>query len=203
MEIKLARGISYLFHPLLIPSYTLLILLNINPFISHTIPLPYKLILSGMVFLTTFIFPLVFTWLLCRLGFVSSFFLVRKEERIYPILAISIFYYVTYYLLKGIHVSTIFSYYMLGATLLSILALVVNFYHKISLHMIAAGSLAGLFLGLSLNFGINLQAEVLLSIILAGTVGYARLKSNTHKPTEIYSGFALGAFVMICLIILL
>ena len=203
MEKKLARGISYLFHPLLIPSYTLLILLNINPFISHTIPLSYKLILAGMVLLTTFIFPLVFTWLLYHLAFVSSFFLVRKEERTYPILAISIFYYVSYYLLKGIHVSTIFSYYMLGATLLSILALVVNFYFKISLHMIAAGSFTGLFLGLSLNFGINLQAEVLSAIILAGIVGYARLESNTHKPAEIYSGFALGVIVMTLLIILL
>ncbi len=203
MEKKLARGISYLFHPLLIPSYTLLILLNINPFISHTIPLSYKLILAGMVLLTTFIFPLVFTWLLYHLALVSSFFLVRKEERTYPILAISIFYYVSYYLLKGIHVSTIFSYYMLGATLLSILALVVNFYFKISLHMIAAGSFTGLFLGLSLNFGINLQAEVLSAIILAGIVGYARLESNTHKPAEIYSGFALGVIVMTLLIILL
>jgi hypothetical protein len=203
METKLARGISYIFHPLLIPTYILLALLNFNDFISHSVPFSYRLILSGVVFLTTFIFPLILTWLLYRLELVSSFFLFRKEERIYSILAISIFYYVTYSLLKGIHISTIFSFYMLGATLLAILSLVVNFYRKISLHMIAAGSFTGLFLGLSLNFGINFNAEVFTSIILAGIIGYARLKSNTHKPAEIYSGFAMGAIVMTLLIILL
>lgn len=203
METKLARGISYIFHPLLIPTYILLVLLNLNDFISHSVPFSYRLILSGVVFLTTFIFPLILNWLLYRLELVTSFFLVRKEERIYSILAISIFYYVTYSLLKGIHISTIFSFYMLGATLLAILSLVVNFYRKISLHMIAAGSFTGLFLGLSLNFGINFNTEVFTSIILAGIIGYARLKSNTHKPAEIYSGFAMGAIVMTLLIILL
>ncbi|MEI7500120.1 MAG: hypothetical protein WCK84_06675 [Bacteroidota bacterium] len=203
MENKLARGISCVFHPLLVPTYILLFLLNFNHFISRSVPFSYKLALAGAVFLTTFIFPLILTWLLKRFELISSFFLIRKEERIYPVLAISIFYYITYYLLKGIHISTIFSYYMLGATLLAILSVMVNFYHKISLHMIAAGSFTGLLLGLSLNFGINFNAEVFLAIILAGIIGYARLKSGTHKPAEIYSGFVMGAIVMTLLIILL
>jgi hypothetical protein len=203
METKLARGISYIFHPLLIPTYVLFVLLNLNSFIANSVPFYYKLILSGVVFLTTFIFPLIFTWLLYRLRLITSLFLVRKEERIYPILAIAVFYYVTYYLLKGIQISTIFSFYMLGATLLAILSLVVNFYRKISLHMIGAGSFAGLFLGLSLNFGLNFNAEIFSAIILAGIIGYARLKSGTHNPSEIYSGFAMGTIGMTLLIFLL
>ena len=157
----------------------------------------------GIVLLTTFCIPLVLTWLLYRLRLISSFYLVNKEERIYPILSVSVFYYVTYYLLRGTHISTIFSYYMLGATLLAILTLIINFYLKISLHMIGAGSFTGLFLGLSLNFGINLNAEILSGIILAGIIGFARLKSNSHKPAEIYSGFALGAVTMTLLMIFL
>ena len=203
METKIARGISYIFHPLLIPSYTLLLLLNLDIFISHPVPVSYKKILMGIVLLTTFIFPLFFTWFLYRLRVVSSFFLGNKEERIYPILTVSVFYYVTYYLLRGTHISTIFSYYMLGATLLAILTLIINFYRKISLHMIGAGSVTGLFLGLSLNFGINFNAELLSCIMLAGMIGFARLKSNSHDPAEIYSGFAMGAATMTLLMILL
>jgi len=203
METKVARGITFLIHPLLIPTYVLLVLLNLNVFVSHSVPITYRLALTGMVFLTTFVFPLFFTWLLYRLEMISSLLLIRREERIYPILAISIFYYATYYLLKGIHLSTIFSYYMLGATLLALLSLVINFYGKISLHMVATGSFTGLLLGLSLNFGVNLNSEICATIVVAGIVGYARLKSGMHKPAEIYSGFAVGAIVMTLLIILL
>jgi hypothetical protein len=92
METKVARGITFLIHPLLIPTYVLLVLLNLNVFVSHSVPITYRLALTGMVFLTTFVFPLFFTWLLYRLEMISSLLLVRREERIYPILAISIFY---------------------------------------------------------------------------------------------------------------
>ena len=203
IETKLARAISYIFHPLLIPIYTLLLLLNLNSFLSVSLPFSYKLTLGGVVFLTTVLFPLFLSWMLARLNIISSVFMNTKEERIYPILAISVFYYLTYFLLRGVHVSTIFSYYMLGATLLSILALIINFYRKISLHMIGIGGFTGLFLGLSLNFGINLNTEIFTGILLGGIIGFARLKENSHHPAEIYSGFLMGAVVMTLLISLL
>jgi hypothetical protein len=202
-ETKLARMISYVFHPLMIPSYVLLLLLNLDSFLSYTLPVSYKITLVGVVLLTTVLFPLFLTWMLYRLRIISTVFMTSKEERIFPILAISVFYYVTYFLLRGIHLSTIFSYYMLGATLLAILSLVVNFYRKISLHMIGAGSFTGLFLGLSLKFGINLNTEICSGILLAGIIGFARLKSNAHQPAEIYSGFLMGVVVLMMLMILL
>ncbi len=203
METKIARGISYVFHPLLIPCYTLLLLLNIDTLVSRSIPFSYQMILMGVVLLTTLLIPLVLTWFLYKLRLISSFFLVTKEERIYPILSISVFYYATWYMLKGIPFSTIFSYYMLGATLLTILSLIITFYRKISLHMIGAGGFTGLFLGLSLNFGLNFNAEVLTGIMLSGIIGFARLKSNSHDPAEIYSGFFMGVVTMTLLMILL
>ncbi|MCX6269550.1 MAG: hypothetical protein NTW16_19720 [Bacteroidetes bacterium] len=203
IETKLARMISYVFHPLLIPTYILLMLLNIDTFLSFALPLSYKAALTGVVLLTTLMFPLFLTWMLFRLNIISSIFMTTREERIYPILALSVFYYLTYFLLRGIHISTIFSYYMLGATLLAIIALMVNFYRKISLHMIAAGSFTGLFLGLALKFGLQLNTEIIAGILLAGMIGFARLKSDSHQPAEIYAGFGVGVVVMTVLITLI
>jgi hypothetical protein len=45
--------------------------------------------------------------------------------------------------------------------------------------------------------------EVPATILLAGVIGYARLKSDSHEPAEIYSGFAMGVVVMTLLMILL
>ena len=203
MQTIIARGISYVFHPLLIPTYTLLLLLNLDAFSAHLIPASYKLILLGVVMLTTFIIPAGLTWFLFRLGMISSVFLGTREERTYPVLSVAVFYYVCYYMLRGAHISAIFNYYMLGATLLAVIALIINFSRKISLHMIGAGSLTGLFLGLSLNFGINLTPELITAILLAGFIGYARLKSNSHEPPEIYSGYLLGVLTMALMMILI
>jgi hypothetical protein len=156
-----------------------------------------------VVILTTLLFPLFITWMLIRLDVISSVFMTRREERVYPVLAMAVFYYLTYFLLKGIHISLIFSYYMLGATLLAIFSLAINFYRKISLHAVAAGSFTGLFLGLSLGFGINLYLEILTGIVVSGIIGYARIKTESHQPAEIYSGFLMGVTIMTVLMFLI
>jgi hypothetical protein len=200
---RLPAVISYLFHPLLMPAYVISLLLNTSSLFSFGIPLRLKFVLIGVTLLTTLLFPLAITLLLLRIKVISSVFMEKREERVYPILAVAVFYYITYYLLRGVHVATIFSFYMLGATLLAVCSLVISFYSKISLHMIAMGSLIGLFVGLTLNFGLNFNLQILAGILLSGVVGYARLKSNAHQPAEIYSGFLMGALVISFLVILL
>jgi len=203
METRFARIVSYLFHPLWIPFFNLLLLLNLDVFLQHQVPLHFKLILTGTVFLTTIVIPLALTGFLYRLKLIGSLFLATKEERVYPVLSVTVFYYVTYYLLHGTHVSAIFGYYMLGATLLAIMTLIINFYYKISLHMIALGSFTGFFLGLSLNFGINFTTEVITGIVVAGITGVARLKAASHGPSELYTGFAMGVITMTVLMLIL
>jgi len=193
---RLARVISYLFHPLLMPLYVLLLLMNFPGITVFSLPLRFKLSMAGVVALTTVLSPLFLTWMMQRLRIITSVYLTSREERLYPILAVSVFYYLTYFLLKGIHVSAIFSYYMLGASVLAILSLLVNFYRKISLHMAGIGSVAGLFIGLTVNFGINLNGMVCCVLLLAGIIGWARLNTKSHHPPEVYLGFLLGVIVM-------
>lgn len=200
MEMKFTRMISYLLHPMLMPCYILILLLTVNNYAALAVPLAYKALLLGIVLLMTVLLPLAFTWLLLKLQYITSFYMTTKEERIYPILSIAVFYYATYYLLKEVHVSAIFSYYMLGATLVAILSLIINFYRMISLHALGIGSFTGLFLGLSLNFRINFIPEIIVGILLAGIIGYARLKQNAHQPSDVYSGFVIGVLVLTTLV---
>jgi hypothetical protein len=203
MEERIAKMFTLVFHPLFVPFYMLLILLNVNTFFAMMIPVKAKLLLSGLVFLTTILLPLLIVFLLYRLKIVKSFHLESREERIYPLLAVAVFYYLTYYLLKSFPISFIFSYYMLGSTFLTILAMIISFYRKISLHMIGIGGMLGLLMGLSLNLSLDLTWFVVAAIILGGFLGFARIQSNSHKPSEIYSGFLVGAGVMFLLFIFL
>jgi hypothetical protein len=202
MADKTARGLSFLLHPLLMPAYVLVLLLNFNPALSALVPLATKFLLLGIVVLTTIIFPLFVMYLLNRTRIVSSYYLTGQEERIYPILAVAIFFYVTYYLLRGIHISLLFSYYMLGATLITITAFIVNFFFRISLHMLGMGGVTGLFIGMALNFGADFTYPIIITILLSGIAGAARLKTNAHKPSEIYSGFLAGAVMMSAVMLL-
>jgi hypothetical protein len=203
METRLAKAISYLFHPLLVPVYIMLFLLNLNAHFSLVLPFTSKVMLVGITALTTILFPLLIIFLLYKRNLVHSFYLESREERIYPLLVIAVFYYLTYYLLKGLHISPVFSFYMLGATFLAVISLIITFYHKISLHMVGVGGLAGLITGLTLNFAVDLAYFIVLAILVSGFVGFARLKINSHKPSEIYSGFLAGASVMFLLFFLL
>ena len=203
MEKRIAKILTFVFHPLFVPFYMLLILLNVNTFFAMLIPVKVKLLLSGLVFLTTILLPFLIVFLLYRLKLVKSFYLESREERIYPLLAVAAFYYITYYLLKSFPISFIFSYYMLGSTFLTVLAMIISFYRKISLHMMGIGGMLGLLMGLSLNLNLDLTWFVIAAIILGGFLGFDRIQSNSHRPSEIYSGFLVGAGVMFLLFIFL
>jgi hypothetical protein len=203
MEDRFAKLLSIIFHPLFIPFYMLMILVNVNVLYAILMPVKIKLILSGLVFLMTILFPLLIVFLLYKLKVIKSFYLESREERIYPLLALAIFYYFTYYILKSFPISFIFSYYMLGSTFLTILALIISFYRKISLHMIGIGGMLGLLLGLSLDLGLDMTWFIVAAVILGGFMGFARIQSNSHKPSDIYSGFLVGAGVMFLLFIFL
>ena len=145
--------ISFVFHPVLMPFYTLLLMFNSHSFFVGLLPPKEIVFLLGSVLLTTAFGPLLMMLFLFRLKLVSSLYMQKREERILPLLTIAMFYYLTYYLLKGINLSVLFSYFMLGSTLLIIVCLFVNFFFKISLHMAGIGGVTGFWLGLSIRQG--------------------------------------------------
>jgi len=202
MQNLLARVISYLLHPLLIPVYVLLLVLNTSDTSNLMIPFSYKITLFGMVALTAVLFPLFLTFLLFRFRLISSIYVDQREERVYLILAVAIFYYLTYYLLKGVSLSIIFNYFMLGSALLALVTLILNFFFKVSLHMIGVGSLCGLLLGISIKYGVRAEIPLYLSILASGITGFARLELNAHRPSEIYWGYFLGVTGMALMMLL-
>jgi len=203
METKIAKILSLVFSPLLIPTYTLLIIFNINVYFSMIIPQLAKLQILGMVFLITFIFPLFMMILFQRIGIIKSLYMKTKEERTLPYLMTIIFFYLTSYLLKQIQISPIFYYFILGATFLIIITLIINFFWKISIHMIGIGGMLGTFMGLSFLWMIDISFLIILLVLCSGITGFARLKLNAHNPAQIYSGFLLGTSFMLFLFLVI
>jgi len=57
MNLRLAKIVSAVFHPLLVPTYTLLVMINLQIHSILVMPLKYRYIIVVFVFLTTFVLP--------------------------------------------------------------------------------------------------------------------------------------------------
>jgi hypothetical protein len=68
--------------------------------------------------------------------------------------------------------------------------------------MTGMGGVTGTFLGITVRYTLNMQFLIVAAILIAGLVGYARLKLNSHKSSEVYAGFLMGVAVMTLLYIL-
>jgi len=199
MEKQIARAISVVFYPLFIPTYAFAILLTMPAYFSALMTASAKWMVIGLVFTTTCILPTLFFIVMIKSGMVSTTYLSKREDRTMPYIVSIIFFYLTYYLLKRLQISPVYYYFMIGATLLNILVMGINFFWKISSHMASIGALAGMMVGLSYFLGTFYFFLIALSILMSGLTGFARLKLNAHTPAQIYSGFALGFLTIMAL----
>jgi len=202
MENKIARIISYVFHPLLMPVYTFSILFCMKSFFASIITQQGKIMILGFVFISTFIFPAMLTFILFRLNKISSLHLEKREDRILPFLITIIFYYVSYLMMKNSGVPAIYLLIILASTLMIILAFFINFKFKISIHTMAIGALTGIIIGISYRFGLDLLLPVMFMFIISGLVGFSRLALNAHRPLEVYIGYLVGITYMLFLLII-
>ncbi|MBU1014561.1 MAG: hypothetical protein KKG99_16300 [Bacteroidetes bacterium] len=199
MQSKIAKIISYLFHPLLMPTYAFLALFSIKAYFSLIIPIEGKIRILLLIFIVTFVFPVMVILFFRSTNVIKSLYQLSRYERKLPYVTTIAFYLMAYYLLKNVQISPIFHYFTFGATVLSMALFVINFFWKISAHMIAIGGISGMLLGLTFTGIVGNPYLVVISVFIAGIIGFARLqlKANTHA--QVYSGFILGVLGMIYL----
>ncbi len=195
----LSRLFSVLFHPLIIPTLGILILFRLNTYVSLVVSDPAKRFVLIIVFVNTALAPVLATLLLKRAGVIRDVLLGERSERLFPLLLTALFYILTYYLLKQIQLPSLIYYYVIGATLLVLICLIITFKWKISIHMISMGGVTGFLIATSLLLRTDVSLLVMLAVLLSGIVGSSRIRLNAHTPMQVYAGFVLGLVVMLFL----
>jgi len=199
MEEKVAKIISILFQPLLIPTYTLLVLFNLNSYIAYMIPGEARQFLIWIVVLSTFVFPLIFILILYKNRLIKSVNMDAKEERILPLIITGIFYFLAYYIVRQTHLDLIFQLLFLGSAILIILSLIISIRWKISMHMIGVGGFVGALIGINQRIHADVTFYVILGVLVCGLVGFARLKLKAHTQSQVYAGLIVGFLGMLLL----
>ena len=201
-EEKLARFVSYLFHPLLMPTYGFLIIFFTDNYISVFTSLGLRLLILAITFVFTFMFPFINAIILLKAGRIKSLSMEDHTERYIPYATTVLYYFALYYLFYSIEeIPSFFKVLVLGAGLSVLLTFIINFKWKISAHTIGIGGIAGAMLGTVYRLQMELYLILMLIILIAGIEGYARLKLNAHTPPQIYTGFLLGFLVEFLLIL--
>ncbi|EKB49036.1 hypothetical protein B879_02380 [Cecembia lonarensis LW9] len=147
-----------------------------------------------MVFMTTFVIPLLSILMMKLTKNIVSFHMENKDERVFPFSMISLFYMITTYLFYiKFQVDPALILALAVITISVILLTSITFFWKISAHMTGTAGLMAIIIAIALkNPAIDYLYLVLGSTILTGSIGSARLYLNAHTPAEVLIGFGLG-----------
>ena len=186
-----ANAVSYLFHPLFILAYSMLLLNSVN---SYLFPKNEFIILFARVLQFTIVLPLAGVFLLKGLGFIDSIAMKDSKERIGPFIITGILYIWTYLnMANQTSVPPIFRSFVLGCALALAGAFFINIFSKISLHTVGMGGFVAMILIMYVFFSERDLGNLLLCVIaIAGAVGTARLLLEAHEPNDVFGGYMLG-----------
>ncbi len=197
---KATQLISYLFHPLIMPSVGLLIILNSGTYLSLLDPAAKRAIMFVMA-LGTLIFPLMmlpvlqYRSLVMKNGQVAT-----KGEQLVPQIIILILYIITFVYFKRLPLSQVIHAYVLSVTGTFFIVLVLNLRFKVSIHTAALGGVTGLIFALIFLYETPLQGLLILTLLAGGITGSSRLVQGEHWG-GVLSGFLLGLAVVLLTIL--
>jgi hypothetical protein len=190
----LAKLFSYLFHPLFIPTYFFLYLMQYYSFeFAGITDWQLKLRLFGVFWMTAF-FPAFAVFLLWRLKFSDGIFLRTQKERIVPYIITMFFYWWMHYLSRNFpDQPAVLKFFYTGIFMSSVAGLLANNNYKISMHAMGVGGFAAAIILTSIHYQ-NLDGiAISLAVFIAGCICSARLILNEHTLKEVYTGLFAGA----------
>jgi hypothetical protein len=192
---KFAQFISVLAHPLFMPSYAFSLLMYTNPYINMMISDSTKNIVIIILSLFTIVLPILTAIILKQLRVIDSIYMKTTEERKWPFVFTLVWYYMAFQLLAKLYIPQSFLLLMLGAISAIGLSLIITLRWKVSIHMLGIGGLIGAIIGISHRFQFDHSNLIMLLLIFAGLIGFARLKTHSHNYRQVYVGFLLGFLV--------
>ena len=192
---RFAQIISIFGHPLFMPVYAMVLIFEFNPYIDLQIPKNVQVIVLTILSIFTILLPLLTAIILHKLGVVKSIYMKTAEERKWPFLLSVLWYYLGFELLTNVSLPASLYLLMIGAITVILIAHFITLRWKISVHMLGVGGVIGAMIGLSQRFQFNHFYIIIVLFFVAGLIGYARLKTNSHNYRQVYAGFVLGIMV--------
>lgn len=198
MSHTIAKVFSYVFQPLLMPTYLFSILLFLSPaslLSLYSQEIRFWLLL--VIFISTFVIPLVGVFAFRLTKNIESYEMAERDERVVPFVFITVFYAVAAFLMSvRLDINPTINIIMISSAVLVFIGTIITFFWKISIHSIGMAGVAGYLVGLNaISPDPSYFQVVLIWMILTGITMSSRLYLNVHSPSQAYVGSLVGFLV--------
>ena len=203
----ISQFISWLFMPLLMPIYALLIVMYVpsdhyfyNPFCMYLLPQESKTAILYMFILFGVAAPGLSFYLLQRSNIIQSIEMDNRKERSIPIVVMFLYCLMLYvmFVYKSGHSSIIPKYIYalpLSGVFVTFIFFFINRWKKISIHAASSGILVGFIFAYMIEHSDYHLWILSLAFIISGLVMSARLYLEKHTLQELIIGWGIGSFV--------
>lgn len=189
---KLAKAVSKLFHPLIMPTYGMIFLAVLSSATILALPLIVNLEVIFLFFVLTFLLPVLAIYFLVLNKRIDDLEVSNRKQRNTPYVIAMLSALVTLYLFGGMY-RYLFPFQLLSAYLFSVVAAaIVNNFTKVSAHAMGCGAMNCFLFMINLHTGTRYFWLFVASILVSGLVSSARLRLNQHNEFQVGLGFILG-----------
>lgn len=184
------KFISTILHPIVIPTIGILLYFIFTPINLNK---QQQLTILGIVFVSTYIVPLLLLVFLKAIGYIKSYQVFSIKERKVPLFFMIALLFFLAELFQKLNIVKDLSYLFYGI----VLGLTITYFLfftrlKSSLHLLSLGGTVGYFVIFQEIHSINILPVIIVFIILSGLLATSRLYLKAHTPKEVYTGFFLG-----------
>jgi len=195
-----AKVLSSIFMPLYLPLVGMT-LLFVFTYLS-ILPLRYKLIILGVVYLLTILLPRQLIRIYSHYMGIHPIHLLRREQRAVPYTITLACYLLCYYVMTLSHLPHLITGVAMAALAIEAVCAALNSFTKISTHTAGIGGVAGALQAFSLIFGFNPVWWICATLMVGGLVGTSRMVLRQHTLGQVVSGFMVGAVTAFVVVVL-
>ena len=189
---------AYIFHPLWVATIGVGLYFWVTPRYLTSDMVWSKMV---VVFILTFLIPVLFYFLLKALNLISSVYVENvKERRIPLVLQFGLFFLIIKIVFEPYFYPELHYFFVAGlySTLTALILVLFSF--KVSLHMMGVAALSMFLIALSIHFKINTLGLIAISFFIVGWVASSRLYTKSHTPIELIFGFVVGFIPQLILV---
>lgn len=198
---KVASVISYLFHPLIIPTIATWVFMNIASYWFMLTDRGVYIVLA-VVFIFTFLLPAVSVPLYLYFRLANRPEMETGRERVFPLIFTMLYYYGCFYMLNSLPLPGFYKGFILASIIIIALVLIITIFWKISAHLAAIGGFAGGLIAFSLRHDAMVIYYIMAVILISSIVAVARLIKEAHNPLQVYAGWGVGFLVSFIFVML-
>lgn len=188
----IANILSWVFVPLMMPVYGVMLIFSLS--ILSYAPLSSRIVFTLITLAINVLVPAAVVILLKRFGIVNDLGLNGRKERMIPYLICVICLLGTAWFMHSKGMPVWGTMFFVGGAVAGVIELIINFRWKISVHAAGVAGIVALLIRM-LHVGYprpELMTWLIISILITGLVGSARLWLGRHTPAQVLAGYIVG-----------